>query len=222
MRIVHHVHDPEHVFFIGHDPRQPEHAPGRVVGMNGHPNVIFPAYRHDLLQKIPEIFKQPFLIHALVHGKQLLYPCHALRLPARQDRAVHILSNGGKHGLRVQPVHRLLGVGQHRRPIRAQPGQLRPGPVKHWHKVVAHQMNVLLAQIFQRLYIAADIHIPVCSPCFNGVMDIDALDPGNMEPGSLHLLFQRPDPLPAPHFSRLRIVKRRDDPGHAGDLADLL
>ena len=73
-------------------------------------------------------------------------------------------------------------------------------------------MNVLLAQIFQRLYIAADIHLPVCSPCFNGVMDIDALDPGNMEPGALHLLFQRPDPLPAPHFSRLRIVKRRDDP----------
>ena len=74
MGIIHHVHDPEHVFFIGHDPRQPEHAPGRIVWMNGHPDVIFPAYGHDLLQKIPEIFKQPFLIHAPVHGKQLLYP----------------------------------------------------------------------------------------------------------------------------------------------------
>ena len=114
MRVIHHLHHPQDIFFIDDDPGKPEHTPCRVVRVDRHLNVILVADRHDLFKEVFQIGKQFFPVDILVHCKQFLHLCHPLRLPARHHRTVGIPCDRFKHLLRIKGIHCRLGIGKHR------------------------------------------------------------------------------------------------------------
>ena len=59
--------------------------------------------------------------------------------------------------------------------------RLCSGPVKDRHEVVAYQMNVFFSQVFQSLDIVVNVHVSLGRTCLDGVMDVDALDTGNVK-----------------------------------------
>ena len=181
MRIVDHAHHAENVFLVDDDARKTKYAPGRIVRMDCHVDVILVAHRHDALQKILQVGKQFFIVNVLVHGKKLFDVRHALRLPARHDAAVGIPGDGLEHFLRIEGIHSLLGVSEDSRTVRTFSGEFRAGPVENRHEVIAYEMDIFFSEIFQCLNVVINVEITVRCAGFDGVVDVDALDTGNMK-----------------------------------------
>ena len=222
MRIVHHFHHAQDVGLVDDDAGKAEYAPGGVVRVNGHVDVIFVADGHDALQEIFQVGKKRLVVHAAVHFKQLFDVLHAFRFPAGHDGAVGVAGDGGKHFLRIQLIHGLLGVGEHGGAVRAYAGQLGSGPVEYGHEVVADQMDVCLSQILQGGDVVVDILVAVEKTGLDGVVDVDAFDAGKAQSGVLDLFFQGKDIGKLPHVPGRGVVQGGDHAGHAGDLTDLL
>ena len=64
--LVDHLHHPLNVALVDDDPRQTEDAPGRIVRVNRHVDIIAVADRHNRFQENPQILKQLFFIDAAV------------------------------------------------------------------------------------------------------------------------------------------------------------
>lgn len=127
--------------------------------------------------------------------------CHTFRFPSRHDGAVGVSGNGGKHFFRVDRIYGFLGVGRNCGTVRTLSGQFGSGPVKYRHEIVAYQMDVFLAQIFQSFDIMIDVKIPIGGSCFDGIMYIDTFDSGDMKSCGGYFRFQCGDPFAAPYFS---------------------
>ena len=221
MRIVHHLHHAVNIFFVDDDAGQTEYAPGGIVGMNGHVDIIFVAGGHDALQEIFQIFKELVIIHILVHLKQFFYPGHTLGLPAGHYRAVHIAGDGFEHLLRIQSIHSLLGVSQYGRTIGTHACQLSSGPVKHRHKIVANHVNAGLSQTLQSGDIIVDVFVAVGSTYLDGIVNIYALNTGKLKTCILNFFLQCQNIFHFPGFTGSGAVQSGDHACHAGNLSDL-
>ena len=219
--IVHHLHHAEDVFLVDDDTGQSKYAPGGVVGMDGHVDVIFIAHRHDALQEIFQVGEKLLVIHILVHFEELFDVGHALGLPAGQDGSVGIPADGGEHVLRVQGINCLLGIGQHSGAVRADPCKLSSGPVEHGHEIVAHHMDAGLAKVLQGGDVVVDVLVPVGGADLDGVVDVHAFDAGKLKACVLDFLFQGEDVFHLPGFAGGGSIEGGDDAGDAGDLANL-
>ena len=222
MRIVHHFHHPQDVFFIDNDAWESEYAPCRIVRMDRHINVVFIADRHDPFQKIFQVCKELFIVNILVHLEEFFYMCHALRFPAGHYSAVSLAGDGFKHLFRIKGIYCFLCVGEDSGTVGTLPCQLCPCPVEDGHKIVADKMYIFFAEVSECLDVIVNIQIPVSGACFYGIMHIYALNPGYMEPGGSDFIFHGADALPAPYFARRCVIKCGDDPGNSRDLPDLL
>ena len=80
-------------------------------------------------------------------------------------------------------------------------GQTKDAPGEHRHEIIADQMNIFFYEIFQSLNIVVDVEIPVGSPCFDGIMHVDAFDTGDVKTDSGYFRFQCSDTLSAPDFA---------------------
>ena len=163
MGIIHHLHHPQDVFFVDDNSRQAEHAPGRIVGMNGHINVILLTYRHNSLQKILQVIEELFLVDIFVQFKEFFDFCHSFRLPSCKKITAALSIHGGEHVLRMDSIDGILIIRHDRRTIRTFSRQLRSHPIKDRHKIVANQMNIFFSQVFQCLNIVKQkIDIKLC------------------------------------------------------------
>ena len=144
--IIHHLHHPLQIGQVNDDSGKTKHAPGRIVRMNCHINVVFVTDRHDSFQEVFQIGKECFLVHILVHFKELLDFRHALTFPAGQDKTIGVGGNGIKHFHRIDAVHSLLAISKYRGAVRAYSCKLSAGPVKDRHEIVAYKMNILFAK----------------------------------------------------------------------------
>ena len=90
VRVIHHFHHAKDVGLVDDDAGKSEHAPGGIVRMDRHVDVVFVADRHDALQEIFQIGKQRLIIHVAVHLEQLFDVLHAFRFPAGHDGTVGV------------------------------------------------------------------------------------------------------------------------------------
>ena len=222
VRVVHHLQHAVQVLAAGDDARQAEHAPGRVVRMNGHIDVVLVAHGHDGLEEVLEVGEQRFVVHALVDLKQRLDLLHALGLPAGQDVAVGVRADRGEHVLGIERVHLRLVVGQHGGAVPAGLGQIGARPVKDRHEVVAHHVDVLFAQRGQGLDVVVDVHVAAGQARLDVVVYVDALDAADVQAARRHLVLERPDRLARPGLAGLGGVQGGDHARHPGNLANLL
>ena len=189
VRVIHHFHHAEDVFLINDDSGEAEYAPGGVIRMNGHVDVVFITGGHDAFQEIFQIGKELFIVNVFIHGEEVFDFFHTLRFPAGHDAAVGICADGGKHILWIQFVHCFLGICKNGGTIRAHSGKLGSCPVKNRHEIVAYHMDIRLTQIFQRGNVVIDIHVPFRCAGFDGVVDIDAFDAGKLQACVLNFFF---------------------------------
>ena len=187
--VIHHLHHPQDVGLVYNDSGQAEYTPGGIVRMDRHVDVVFVADRHNAFKKIFQVCKQLFVIHVFIHFKQLFHPCHAFRLPAGHYGAVHFSCDGVKHFFRIQGIHGLLCVCQYGGAVGPHPCQLGSGPVKHGHEVITYHMNSGLPQTLQGSNIIIDIPIPVRRAYLDGIVDIHALNAGQLKTCVLDFLF---------------------------------
>ena len=83
-------------------------------------------------------------------------------------------------------------------------------------------MNISLSQIFQSGDVVVDIFVTIRKSGFDGVMDVDAFNACQAQPGVFDFLFQSQNGIQFPDISGRGVIQRGDHAGHAGDLADLL
>ena len=166
--------------------------------MNCHINVVFVTDRHDSFQEVFQIGKECFLVHILVHFKELLDFCHTLRLPAGKDKTIGVGGNGIKHFHRIDAVHSLLAISKYRGAVRAYSCKLSAGPVKDRHEIVAYKMNILFAKALQGLNIIVNIFVSVRRTDLDGIVNIHTFDAGKIEPGSIYFRLAGMDFLAAP------------------------
>ena len=221
VRIIHHFHHAQDIFLVDDDAGQAENAPGRIVGMDGHVDIVFVADRHDAFQEIFQVGKQLFFIDILIHGEKVFDFLHALRFPAGHDRAVGIAGNGCKHIFRIQFVHCFLSIGKNGGAVRAYSGKFGPCPVENGHKVVADHMDIRFSQVLQSGDVIVYVDIPFRGACFDGVVDVYAFNAGELQTRVLNFFFEGENVLKGPGFSGNGVVKGGDHAGYAGDLADL-
>ena len=100
--------------------------------------------------------------------------------------------------------------------------QLGAGPVEHRHKVVADAPDAGLRQAPDVLAVILDVPVPGGEAQLDVLVDRDALDDLEGQPGLFGECLQLGDALPAPDFAHGHVVHRGDDGLHPGDLADLL
>ena len=222
VRIVDHLHHAKDVFLAGDDTGKTEYGPCGIIGMDGHLDVILVAYGHDLLEEVFEIVEKIVSSHVLVLLEEFLDVRHSLGLPAGHDGTVGVASDGLEHLLGDQLVDSLLCVGQGSGSVRKDSCELSPCPVEDGHEVVAYHVDVLFAEVLQSFDIVSDQLVAGRLAELDIFVNVDALDAGDAKACRLNFFLQSVDPLLAPDFAGLCVIKRRDDAGHAGDLPDLL
>ena len=221
MDVIHCMHDLEDVCLVVDDAGKTEDRPSRIIRMNCHLDVVLVAHGHDSLQEVDKVIEQRIRIHILVEGEQLLNMSQALWLPARHHGTVHIASDRVKHLFRIDRIYGSLRIGKNRGTIRALASQFGTCPVEDRHEVVAHQMNVFLAKVFQCLDVVFNIGVAARCSGLDGIGDVDALDAADVQTRSFNFLLEGVDFFLCPELSRLFVIESGDDAGDARDLTDL-
>ena len=84
---VNYVQQTAQIFLVRDYPGQSEHAPRRVVGVNGEFYVRLLRHGHDLFQKYRQIFPKRLFVHALVPVQKLLHALFGVTaVPAGQGK----------------------------------------------------------------------------------------------------------------------------------------
>ena len=189
--------------------------------MNRHFYVVLVADGHYRLEEIFEVPEKGILRNPLIHLEEVLYPRHALRLPAGHDRPVHVARDAVEHLLGVNRVHGFLAVRHDGRAVRTNAGKLRPRPVEHGHEIVADHVDIVLPEVLERLYVSVDILVAPLARRLYRVAHVDALDSVKREPGFLDLVLERLYLSRAPDLAGHFAVQRRYHALDVSRLADL-
>ena len=193
--------------------------------MAGQPHADFLTHRADRVQEILEVLPQIVRPDILILLQGLLQQGQPLRLPPGQRESLAAFRRPADNFQRAHLAQILLVEIQAVAPVlRNHPGQVRPQPVEHRHKVIDNHLHAVAGQHPDRRDIIRDIFLPARKAQLDILMNVDALYDLDLEAcvvHFVHFLFQRPELLLRPvHAGGL--VQQAHQPGHAGNLLHIL
>ena len=217
-----HFHHTFQVCLSRDDTRQTEYAPGRIVRMDCHVDIVLVTYRHDRFQEVFQVVQQFVIVDVFVQLEQLFYFLHTLRLPARHDGTVHVILDAGEHGFRIHAVDLVLAVSENGGSVCSHTIQFCSCPVEYRHEVVANHVNISFSKVFQCFDVSCDIFVALRSTCLDGIADINALNTCQMKACILNFFLHCQDLVQCPYLSRHFVVKSCDDSLYIAALTNLL
>ena len=215
------VHHSFQFFLRRNDTGQSEYAPGRIVWMNSHVDVVFVTYRHNGFQEVYQIVKKFFFINVFIQSEEFFYFLHTFRLPAWHYSTVHVIFDAVEHLFRIHAVDGVLAVSKNCRTVVSLTLQLCSCPVKYRHEVVAYHMDVCFAQVFQGFNVSFDIFITFRSSCFNSVAYVYAFDTCKMKTGVFYFFLHCHDLVQSPYFTGHFVIQSGDDSLYIAALTNL-
>lgn len=159
VRVIHHFHHAEDVFLINDDSGEAEYAPGGVIRMNGHVDVVFITGGHDAFQEIFQIGKELFIVNVFIHGEEvfdfsirsgsqpgMMLPLVSALIEANISSGFSLSTASWVYARTVEPSGRTLASS-----VLVQSKSGRNCSIPYGYR---------LTQIFQRGNVVIDIHVP--------------------------------------------------------------
>ena len=222
VRVIDHRQEAVNALGINQQTGQAEDVPWGIVLMDRHLDVALAAGGHDGLEEVFEVIPQLLLGDGGVGLEQLVQLGHALRLPAGEGHVVLLgkFENVVCHAL-VVVLDQILLIEQGGGAVADGVEQVGAGPVKDGHEVVADGLDAELGQVADALLVVLDVLVARRQADLDVVVDVDGLDDGGVEAGSMDLVYDLLDlgllPDLAGHFA----VQGPDDLLNTGDLLNV-